>query len=90
MQRVHETTQVQSLGREDPQRRKWQSHGQRSLLGYSPWGCKRVRHNWMSEHQCIEIHPFPSDGLDFFTSLRSWNMYKVACLGNRKTNEETE
>ena len=28
--------------------------------------------------------------LDFFTSLRSWNMYKVACLGNRKTNEETE
>ena len=35
-------------------RRKWQptpiflpgeSHGQRSLVGYSPWGC-RVRHNW--------------------------------------------
>ena len=32
-----------------PQRRKWQptpvffpgkSHGQRSLVGYSPWGCK--------------------------------------------------
>ena len=20
-------------------------HGQRSLVGYSPWGCKRVRHN---------------------------------------------
>ena len=38
-------TQVQSLGWEDPQRRKWQptlvslpgeSHGQRSLVGYSP------------------------------------------------------
>ena len=36
-----------------PWRRKWQpnpvflpggSHKQRSLLGYSPWGC-RVRHN---------------------------------------------
>ena len=35
-------------------RRKWQptlvfllgkSHGQRSLAGYSPWSCKRVRHN---------------------------------------------
>ena len=40
---------VQSLGREDPRRRKWQptpiflpgeSHGQRSLVGYSPWGHK--------------------------------------------------
>ena len=38
-----------SLRWEDPQRRKWQptpvflpgkSHGQRSLVGYSPWGCK--------------------------------------------------
>ena len=37
-----------------PQRRAWQptpvflpgeSHGQRSLVGYSPWGRKRVRHN---------------------------------------------
>ena len=37
-----------------PWRRKWQptpvflpakSHGQRSLEGYSPWGCKRVRHD---------------------------------------------
>ena len=35
-------------------RRKWQStpvflpgksHGQRSLMGYSPWGCKRVGHD---------------------------------------------
>ena len=44
-------TWVWFLGSEDPQRRKWQptpvflfrrSHGQRSLVGYSPWGCK----NW--------------------------------------------
>ena len=42
-------TQVQSLGWEDPWRRKLQptpvfvpgeSHGQRSLVGYSPWGHK--------------------------------------------------
>ena len=47
-------TGVQALGWEDPWRRKWQptpvllpgqSHGQRSLVGYSPEGCKRVRHN---------------------------------------------
>ena len=42
-------TRVQSLGWEDPLEKKWQftpvlvpgkSHGQRSLVGYSPWGCK--------------------------------------------------
>ena len=42
-------TGVQSLGWEDPWRRKWQSipvllpgksHGERSLVGYSPWGRK--------------------------------------------------
>ena len=42
-------TQVQSLVRKIPGRRKWQptpvsllgeSHGQRSLVGYSPWGHK--------------------------------------------------
>ena len=41
-------------GRKISWRRKWQptpvflpgkSHGQRSLVGYSPWGC-RVRHDW--------------------------------------------
>ena len=47
-------TQVRSLGWEDPWRRKRQpmpvflpgkSHGQRSLVGYSPWGSQRVRHD---------------------------------------------
>ena len=42
-------TWVQSLGWEDPLDKKWQptpvflpgkSHGQRSLVGYSPWGRK--------------------------------------------------
>ena len=40
---------VRSLGQEDPLERAWQptpvflageSHGQRSLVGYSPWGSK--------------------------------------------------
>ena len=47
-------TKVQSMGWEDHLRRKWQPspvfspgkpHGQRSLLGYSPWGCQRVGHD---------------------------------------------
>ena len=40
-------------------RRKWQptpvflpekSYGQRSLVGYSPWGCKRIRHELVIKH----------------------------------------
>ena len=32
------------------------SHGQRSLAGYSPWGC-RIGHNWMTKH--IYVMSFP-------------------------------
>ena len=47
-------TQVGSLGQEDLLEREtathfsilaWKTHGQRSLVGYSPWG-RRVRHDW--------------------------------------------
>ena len=43
------TVQVQSLGWEDSLEEgmathfsilAWTSHGQKSLMGYSPWGCK--------------------------------------------------
>ena len=49
-------TQVWSLGWEDPLEKKWQLtpvflpgefHGQRSLVGYNPWGC-RVGHDWVT------------------------------------------
>ena len=49
-----------SLRWEDPQRRKWQptpvflpgkSHGQRNMVGYSPWGHKRVRHDLVTKQQ---------------------------------------
>ena len=51
-------TGVQSLGREDPRRRKWQttpafflgeSHGHRSLADCSQWGCKKVWHNLVTK-----------------------------------------
>ena len=44
-------TRVQSLGQEDPWRRAWQPtpvflarefYGQRRLVGYSPWGYKKL------------------------------------------------
>ena len=50
--------------RKMPWRRKWQptlvflprkSHGQRSLVGYSPWGCKRIRHDLVTKQQ--QHHP---------------------------------
>ena len=46
--------------REFPWRRKWQptpvflpgkSHGQRNLVSYGPWGCKRVRHDLVTKQQ---------------------------------------
>ena len=32
-------------------------HGQRSLAGYGPWGCKRVGSNWVTEHIHLEKQP---------------------------------
>jgi len=43
-----------------PWRREWQPtpvflsgefHGQRNLVGYSPWGHKRIAHNLMTKQQ---------------------------------------
>ena len=51
---------VRSLGEEDPLEEGMathssilarESHGQRSLTGYSPWGCKRVRHDLVTKQQ---------------------------------------
>ena len=55
-------TWVWSLGWKDFWGRKWQplpvflpgeSHGQRSLVGYSPWSC-RFRHNWVTK-QIVDL-----------------------------------
>ena len=57
---------VQSLGQEDPLEKEithsvfflGRSCGQGRLVGYSPWGCERVRHNWVTkqtENQRIKI-----------------------------------
>ena len=53
-------TRVPSLGGEDPLEKEmvthssitaWEIHGQRSLVGYSPWGHKRVRHDYATKQQ---------------------------------------
>ena len=56
--RRYERCRFNPWGRKIPWRRKWQptpvflsgkSHRQRSLVGYSPWGCKRVRHDLLQK-----------------------------------------
>ena len=51
-----------------PWRRKWQpipiflpgkSHGQRSLVGYSPWGHKRVGHDLTIKQQIPYLNTLP-------------------------------
>ena len=53
---------VRSLGQEDPLEKKWQPtlvflpgkyHEQRSLVGYSPWSCKRVGQELATEDTCM-------------------------------------
>ena len=60
MQETQETW-FRSLGWEDPWSRKWQptpvflagkSHGQRSLVGYSPWG-----HTELAITEQLKTHP---------------------------------
>ena len=34
------------------------SHGQRSLAGYSPWGCQRVGHNLVTKTAIPSVVPF--------------------------------
>ena len=55
--------QVRSLGREDPLQEglattpvflPGESHGERNLVGYSPWGLQRVDYDW-SHLACVFI-----------------------------------
>ena len=73
---------VQSLGWEDPRRRKWQPtpaflpgkcHRQRSLAGYSPWGgeeldtSKRLTHTHTHTHTRSKMDDKQSSSQKVFT-----------------------
>ena len=38
----------------------WESHAQRSLEGYSPWGCKRVGHDLATKQQQAQLMLYPT------------------------------
>ena len=79
-------TWVWSLSWEDPLEKEmathssifaWKSHGQRSLTGYSPWGC-RVGHNWATEHTQAHTKHMPNK-LIFYSKLArsSWHLRQL-------------
>ena len=90
---MHET-QVQSLAQKDPLKEGIgnpfqyscleRSHGQRSLSGYSPRGCKRVRNNLATEHfwGCIWSTPQPSA-----SALRNSCVYSLSNMGTDRRNK---
>ena len=78
-------TWVQSLGWEDPLEEgiatrsiflPGESHEQRSLVGYSPWG-HRVGHNWMTEH----AHEGPSTAVQIHRVLDHPQTEKLKPIG---------
>ena len=64
---IMQETWVQSLGWKDLLEKgmathsrtlAWKSHGWRSLIGYNPWGHKRVRYDLVTkQHQRSITHP---------------------------------
>ena len=70
---------IPGLGR-FPWRRKWQttpgflpgkSHGRRSLAGYSPWDCNRVRHDWVIS---LSFYMQSTENIWYIVINRYWAM----------------
>ena len=60
--------------RKIPWSRKWQltpvflpgkSLGQRSLMGYTPWGCKESKHDWATKHIKAHVSILPVYSLEW-------------------------
>ena len=77
-------TWVRSLGQEDSLEEEmaihssilaWEIHEQRSLAGYSPWGCRRVRHDWARTHAQAKTHLWYLTHL-VFSSFLSWPKFQ--------------
>ena len=73
--------EIRSLGQEDPLEQErathsiilaWKVHGQRSLAGYSPWGCKDSD---STEHACI--HSWTLDLVEEKECKQAKNKYMI-------------
>ena len=61
-----------------PRKREWQPtpvflpgkfHGQRSQVGYSPCGCKKVGHDWACTHSNLNYYIFAMKAVE----IKAWN-----------------
>ena len=91
--------EVQSLGQEDPWRRIWQpapvclpgeSHGQRRLAGYSPWGHKESDvPERLSTPPAVRLNRDPAAGRPLLServhfpelTIRSVRLCRMRCPG---------
>ena len=83
--------QIRSLGQENTPEQEmethasvlaWEIHGQESLMGYSAWGCKRVRHNLATKQPPRILHSNPGRGSRLlFSDLlrRNWPHLYYRC-----------
>ena len=85
--------------RKIPWRQKWQpasvflpgkSHGQRSLVHYNPWGCKRVRHDLSTKQQWV-LHLGSRGGQVTPASFQVAPLHEAAdfCWGHRQAHFTT-
>ena len=93
-------TWVQALGRADPlEEEAWQptsvflpgeSHGQRSLAGSSPWGCKESDTTEMAEdRQCKKATQLDQDGLEMLEgALGDEALTESLCLKRQRGREK--
>ena len=90
---------VRSLDQEDPLEEEMATHSsilaweipwKRSLVGYSPWGHKRVRHDWATNtftfvscswEGAIVYHLLQFDFINIYWELTMWRMPCWACWG---------
>ena len=64
----------------------WEIPWKRSLVGYSPWGHKRVRHDWATHFSFMQLgrsctHLLQFDFLNIYWELTMWWMPCWACWG---------
>ena len=92
-------TWVRALGQADPlEEEAWQptsvfltgeSHGQRSLAGSSPWGCKELDTTKMAEdRQCKKAAQLDQDGLEMLEgALGDGALTESLCLKRQRERE---
>ena len=75
-----------------------ESHGQRSLAGYSSWGCKRVEHNLATKQQHLSSHRWTEskDEIYFSNDIlctfqpKTILYWKISCKNGIATWRNTE